>query len=135
MLPGGTGLWVYEIEHGSATNNTGHAHCFQFCKQWLLALLNIEKISVKSLLFVVIKSYKKLCKRIIKRLLYSVLAKYRDLSLARHRQIINFLATDKSRYFARPRLIIDNYCLFSFIPADKWKQCALDHTSKNLRKS
>ena len=106
------------LKHGSATNNTGHAHCFQFCKQWLLALLNIQKICVK-ILFLVIKSYKKLCKRIIKRLLYSVLARYRDLSVARHRQIISFLATDKSRYFARPHLIIDNYCLFSFIPADK----------------
>ena len=45
------------------------------------------------------------------------LAKYRDLSMARrsiiclclrHRQIIDLLATDKSRYFARPRPIIDN---------------------------
>jgi hypothetical protein len=45
----------------------------------------------------------------IKQLLNSVLAKYRDLSVARrsiiclclrHRQIIDLLATDKSRYFA-----------------------------------
>ena len=54
----------------------------------------------------------------IKQLLNSVLAKYRDLSVAhrsiiclclRHRQIIDLLATDKSRYFAQPRPIIDNY--------------------------
>jgi hypothetical protein len=52
----------------------------------------------------------------IKQLLNSVLAKYRDLSVARrsiiclclqHRQIIYLLATDKSRYFAQPRPIID----------------------------
>ena len=52
----------------------------------------------------------------IKQLLNSVLAKHRDLSMAcrsiiclclRHRQIIDLLATDKSRYFARPRPIID----------------------------
>ena len=54
----------------------------------------------------------------IKQVLNSVLAKYRDLSMARrsiiclclrHRQIIDLLATDKSQYFARPRSIIDNY--------------------------
>jgi hypothetical protein len=54
----------------------------------------------------------------IKQLLNSVLAKYRDLSVPRrsiiclclrHRQIIYLLATDKSRYFAQPRPIIDNY--------------------------
>jgi hypothetical protein len=54
----------------------------------------------------------------IKQLLNSVLAKYRDLSVARrsiiclclrHRQIIDLLATDKSRYFAQPRPIIDKY--------------------------
>ena len=28
------------------------------CKQWLLALLNIIKVCVKSLLFLVMKSYK-----------------------------------------------------------------------------
>ena len=52
----------------------------------------------------------------IKQLLNSVLAKYRDLSMARrsiiclsprHRQIIDLLANEKSRYFARPRPIID----------------------------
>ena len=52
----------------------------------------------------------------IKQLLNSVLAKYRDLSLARRsiiclclRRIIDLLATDKSRYFAQPRPIIDKY--------------------------
>ena len=51
----------------------------------------------------------------IKQLLNSAIAKYRDLSVARrsiiclclrHRQIIDLLATDKSRYFAQPRPII-----------------------------
>ena len=54
----------------------------------------------------------------IKQLLNSVIAKYRDLSVARRsiiclslrlRQIIDLLATDKSRYFAQPRPIIANY--------------------------
>ena len=62
----------------------------------------------------------------IKQLLNSVLAKYRDLSMARrsiiclclrHRQIIDLLATDKSPYFAPPRPIIDYYFvnLLSFL--------------------
>ena len=54
----------------------------------------------------------------IKQLLNSAIAKYRDLSVARrsmiclclrHRQIIDLLATDKSRYFAQPRPIIVCY--------------------------
>ena len=54
----------------------------------------------------------------IKQLLNSVIAKYRDLSVSRRsiiclslrlRQIIDPLATDKSRYFAQPRPIIANY--------------------------
>ena len=55
----------------------------------------------------------------IKQLLDSVVAKYRDLSVSRRsiiiclslrlRQIIDLLATDKSRYFAQPRPIIVNY--------------------------
>ena len=54
----------------------------------------------------------------IKQLLYSVIAKYRDLSVSRRsiiclslrlRQMIDLLATDKSRYFAQPRPIIVNY--------------------------
>ena len=54
----------------------------------------------------------------IKQLLNSAIAKYRDLSVARrsiiclclrHRQITDLLATDKSRYFAQPRPIIVYY--------------------------
>ena len=55
----------------------------------------------------------KLSDRMIKRLLNSVIAKYCDLSVPRRsiiiclslwlRQIIDLLATDKSRYFAQPR--------------------------------
>ena len=54
----------------------------------------------------------------IKQLLNSAIAKYRDLSVARrsiiclclrHRQIIDLLVTDKSRYFAQPRPIIVYY--------------------------
>ena len=54
----------------------------------------------------------------IKQLLNSVIAKYCDLSVSRRsiicrsrrlRQIIDLLATDKSRYFAQPRPIIVNY--------------------------
>ena len=54
-------------------------------------------------------------KYIIKQVLNSVTAKYRNLSVSRksiiclclrHRQIIDFLATDKLRYFAQPRPII-----------------------------
>ena len=53
--------------------------------------------------------------RMIKQLLNSVIAKYRDLSVSRSsniclslrfRQIIDLLATDKLRYFAQPRPII-----------------------------
>ena len=55
----------------------------------------------------------KLGDRMIKQLLNSVIAKYRDLSVAsrsiiRLRQIIDLLATDKSRYFAQPRPTIVN---------------------------
>ena len=54
----------------------------------------------------------------IKQLLNSVITKYRDLSVSRRsimclsrrlRQIIDLLATDKSRNFAQPRPIIANY--------------------------
>ena len=52
----------------------------------------------------------------IKQLLNSVIGKYRDLSVSRRsfiylslRQIIDLLATDKSRYFAQPRPMIVNY--------------------------
>ena len=55
----------------------------------------------------------------IKQLLNSVIAKYRDLSVTRRSiiclslrlwQIIYLLATDKSRYFAQPRPITANDC-------------------------
>ena len=60
----------------------------------------------------------KLGDRMIKQLLNSVMAKYRDLSVSlrsiiclslRLRQIIDLFATDKSRYFAQPPPIIVNY--------------------------
>ena len=62
----------------------------------------------------------KLSDRMIKQLLNSVIAKYRDLSVSRRsiiclslrlRQIIDLLATDKLRYFAQPRPITANYSL------------------------
>ena len=50
----------------------------------------------------------------IKQLLNSVIAKYRDLSVSRRSiicrsRIIDLLTTDKSRYVAQPRPIIVNY--------------------------
>ena len=66
----------------------------------------------------------KLGDRMIKQLLNSVIAKYRDLSVSRRsiiclslrlRQIIDLLATDKSRYFAQPRPIIANYYVQLFL--------------------
>ena len=60
----------------------------------------------------------KLGDRTIKQLLNSVIAKYRDLSVSRRsiicrsqrlRQIIDLLATEKSRYFAQLRPILANY--------------------------
>ena len=60
----------------------------------------------------------KLGDRMIKQLLNSVIAKYRDLSGSRTsviylslrlRQITDLLATDKSQYFAQPRSIIVNF--------------------------
>ena len=61
----------------------------------------------------------------IKQLLNSAITKYRDLSVARrsiiclclrHRQIIDMLATDKSRYFAQSRPTIVYYCtIFDFV--------------------
>ena len=59
--------------------------------------------------------------RMIRQLLNSVIAKYRDLSVSRRsiiclnlrlRQIIDLLATDKSRYFVQPRPIIVNYFVY-----------------------
>ena len=62
----------------------------------------------------------KLGDRMIKQLLNSVIAKYRDLSVSRRSiiclsQIIDLLATDKSRYFAQPRPIIVKYRQFLYI--------------------
>ena len=58
----------------------------------------------------------KLGDRMIKQLLNSVIAKYRVLSVSRRsmirlRQMIDLLATDKSRDFAQPRPIIVNYSM------------------------
>ena len=59
----------------------------------------------------------------IKQVLNSVIAKYRDLSMSRRsiiylslrlRQIIDLLATDKSRYFPQPRPVIAN-CLLLYL--------------------
>ena len=49
----------------------------------------------------------KLGDRMIKQLLKSIIAKYRDLSVSR--KSIRLATRDKSRYFAQPRPIIDNY--------------------------
>ena len=59
----------------------------------------------------------KLGDRMIKQLLNSVIAKYRDLSVSRSICLsrIDPLATDKSRYFAQPRPIIVNYLRKEFI--------------------
>ena len=60
----------------------------------------------------------KLGDRMIKQLLNSVITKYRDLPVSRTsiiclslrlRQIIDLLATDKSRYFAQPHPILVNF--------------------------
>ena len=66
----------------------------------------------------------KLGHRMIKQLLNSVIAKYRDLPVSRRRsiiclnlrlrQIIDLLATGKARYFAQPRPIIANYSHFLY---------------------
>ena len=65
----------------------------------------------------------------IKQLLNSVIAKYRDFSVSRRsiiclslrlRQIIDLLATDKSRYFAQPRPIIANYWFLIFYIIVPW---------------
>ena len=72
------------------------------------------------------ESKNKLGDRMIKQLLNSVTAKYRDLSVSRTSIIcLNLLATDKSQYFAQPRPIIVNYFwtknlqrLYKVIPYD-----------------
>ena len=55
--------------------------------------------------------------RMIKQLLNSVVAKYRDLSVSRRSIIcLNLrLATEKSRYFAQTRSIIVNYVTINVI--------------------
>ena len=67
---------------------------------------------------ILIKKTNSVIEFMIKQLLTSVIAKYCDLSVSRRsiiclslqlRQIIDLLATDKSRYFAKPRPIIVNY--------------------------
>ena len=76
----------------------------------------------------------KLSDRMIKQLLNSVIAKYRDLSVSRRsiiclslrlRQIIDLLATDKSRYFAQPRPIIANYLSFYFYKRYVYLDCCV----------
>ena len=63
----------------------------------------------------------KLGDRMIKQLLNSVIAKYRDFSVSRRSiiclslRLIDLLATDKSRYFAQPRPIIANYWFLIFL--------------------
>ena len=73
----------------------------------------------------------KLGDRMIKQLLTSVIAKYRDLSLSRRsiiclslrlRQIIDLLATDKSQYCAQLRPIIVNYYLLD-LSTLLWVHC------------
>ena len=63
----------------------------------------------------------------IKQILNSVIAKYGDLSVShrsiicvtlRLREIIDLLTTDKSRYFAQPRPIINNYFFKHFGPGE-----------------
>ena len=77
----------------------------------------------------------KLRDRMIKQLLNSVIAKYRDSLVSRRsiiclslqlRQIIDLLATDKSRYFAQPRPIIANCYLFG----TRWLGKGLSHNRK-----
>ena len=61
-----------------------------------------------------VKYEDKLGDRMIKQLLNSVIAKYRDLSVSRISIIIDLLASDKSRYFAQPRPIIINYYYYYY---------------------
>ena len=75
------------------------------------------------------KKKTKLGGRMIKQLLNSVIAKYRDLTVSRRliiclslrlQQIINLLATDKSRYFAQPRPITVNCHLTAMLYTFRW---------------
>ena len=63
----------------------------------------------------------------VKQLLNSVIAKYRNFSGSRRsiiwrrlRQITDLLATDKSRCFPQPLSIIVNYHWISLYPPDNW---------------
>ena len=88
-----------------------------------LFLPSLLRENGRSLRFPKIFLKKKLGDGMIKQLLNSVIAKYRDLSVSRRsiiclslrlRQIIDLLATGKSRYFAQPRPIIANYSHFIY---------------------
>ena len=79
----------------------------------------------------------KLGDRMIKQLLNSVIAKYRDLSVSRRsiiclslrlRQILDLFATDKSQYFAQPRPII---VIFFFSSQDQVIFYLLDFVHTN----
>ena len=87
----------------------------------------------RSLRFLRIFIKKKLGDRMIKQLLNSVIAKYLDLLVSRRsiiclslrlRQIIDLLATDKSRYFVQPLPIIvkDSKCLMLHIKLIEYKE-------------
>ena len=67
----------------------------------------------------------------IKQLLNSVIAKYHDLPVSHTaiiylslwlREIIDLLATDKSRYFAQPHSIIVNYYHYNYNYYYLWAQ-------------
>ena len=93
--------------------NSNHARsCGRSCVKWQIAIALPRVYRFHP------KIENKLGDQMIKQLLNSVIAKYRDLSVSRRsiiclslrlRQIIDLLATDKSRYFAQPRPIIVNY--------------------------
>ena len=83
----------------------------------------------------------KLGDRMIKQLLNSIIVKYRDLSEAsrsiiclslRLRQIIDLLASDKSRYFPQPRPIIVNYLYSRFNVICSWKSLPISLSCKLL---
>ena len=68
-------------------------------------MLNIQKVCLKSLLFLVIMSYKKLCKRMSQQFLNLVLTKCEFA-------IIDLLAISKSPNFAHLHPIIDKVMVF-----------------------
>jgi hypothetical protein len=97
-------LWACALP--SIFVNNGGPLCWTFGIWRTFGLLNFRKFCL------ITKDKTNLHKRMIKQLLNSVLAKYRDLLVAR-RSII-CLCTDKSRYFAQPRPIIDNYYYYFY---------------------